>query len=79
MKQGDNWEPGSQNTEGKQKKISDRNFTRSTLRASTNEHHKSAITDHVFQNNHVMNWEASEIVEQAGDKFKRWIKESIYT
>ena len=25
-----------------------------------------------------MNREASEIVEQEGDKFKRWIKESIY-
>ena len=24
-----------------------------------------------------MNWEASEIVKQEGDKFKRWIKESI--
>ena len=58
-------------------KISDRNFTRSTGRASTNEHHKSAITDHVCQNNHIMNWEASEIVEQESDKFKRWIKESI--
>ena len=58
-------------------KISDRNFTRSTRRASTNEHHKSAITDHVCQNNHIMNWEASEIVEQESDKFKRWIKESI--
>ena len=45
-------------------KISDRNFTRTTRRASTNEHHKSAITDHVCQNNHIMNWEASEIVEQ---------------
>ena len=59
------------------KKISDKNFTRSTHRASTNEHHKSAITDHVCQNNHIMNWEASEIVEQESDKFKRWIKESI--
>ena len=58
-------------------KISDRNFTRSTRRASTNEHHKSAITDHVCQNNHIMNWEASEIVEQESDKFKGWIKESI--
>ena len=29
------------------------------------------------QNNHIMNWEASEIVEQESDKFKRWIKESI--
>ena len=51
-------------------KMSDRNFTRSTHRASTNEHHKSAITDHVCQNNHVMNWEASETVQQEGDKFK---------
>ena len=58
-------------------KISKRNFTRTTRRASTNEHHKSAITDHVCQNNHIMNWEVSEIVEQAGVKFKRWIKESI--
>ena len=24
-----------------------------------------------------MNWEASEIVEQESDKFKRWIKERI--
>ena len=58
-------------------KISDRNFTRTTRRASTNEHHKSAITEHVCQNNHSMNWEAGEIVEQESDKFKRWIKESI--
>ena len=58
-------------------KISDKNFARSTLRASTNEHYKSAITDHVCQNNHIMNWEASEIVELESDKFKRWIKESI--
>ena len=25
-----------------------------------------------------MNWEASQIVEQESDNFKRWIKESIY-
>ena len=58
-------------------KISDRNFTRSARRASTNEHQKSAITDHFCQNNHIMNWEAGEIVQQENDKFKRWIKESI--
>ena len=70
---------GTRITEHRKKaeKISDKNFTRSTYRASTNEHHKSAITDHVYQNNHIMNWEASEIVEQESDKFKRWIKESI--
>ena len=59
-------------------KISDRNFTKSTHRASTNEHHKPTITDHVCQNSHIMNWEASEIVEQESDKFKIWIQDSIY-
>ena len=78
VKQGDSWKPGSQNTYRNSEKISDKNFTRSTRRASTNEHHKSAITNHVCQNNDIMNWEASEIVEQESDKFKRWIKESIY-
>ena len=58
-------------------KISDRNFTRSTHKASTNEHHKSAITDHVCQKNNIMNLEASEIVAQESAKFKRWIKETI--
>ena len=71
MKQGHSWETQ------KAEKISDRNFTRSNCSASTNEHHKSALTDDVCQNNHIMNWEASEIVEQESDKFKRWIKESI--
>ena len=61
VKQGDSWEPEHRK---EAEKISARNFTRSTRRASTNEHHKSAITDHVRQNNHIMNWGASEIVEQ---------------
>ena len=47
-------------------KIPDRNFTRSTHRASTNEHHKSAITDHVCQNKQ----------DLEGNKFRRWIKKS---
>ena len=58
--------------------ISDRNFTRATSRASASEYHKLTITDHVFQNNHITDWEASEIVEQESDKFKRWIKGSIH-
>ena len=73
VKQGDSWETQ------KAEKISDKNFnSRSNCRASTNEHHKSAITDHVCQNNHIMNWEASEIVEQESDKLIRSIKEAYY-
>ena len=32
----------------------------------------------VCHDNHIMNWEAREIVEQLSDKFKRWIQESIH-
>ena len=39
-------------------KTGNRNFTRSTSRSSANEYHKSAITDHVCQNNHAIDWEA---------------------
>ena len=59
-------------------KISDRNFTRSTRRASTNEHHKSAITDHVCQNNDIMNWETSKIVEKESDKFNSNSNKLLY-
>ena len=59
-------------------KILDRNFTRATSRASASEYHKSAITDHACQNNHITDWKASEIVEQKSDKFKRCIKDSIH-
>ena len=37
-----------------------------------------AQTNHVCQSSHIMDWKASEIVEQESDKFKRWIKESIH-
>ena len=57
---------------------SNRNFTRSTSRSSANEYHKSAITEHVCQNNHAMDWEAGEVIERESDKFKRWIKKSIH-
>ena len=77
VKQGDSWEPGSQNTERKQK----RSLTEISqdppaelLPMSTT---KSAITAHLCHYNHIMNWEGSEIVEQESDKFKRSIKESI--
>ena len=53
-------------------------FTRSIGSISANERYKSPITDHVCQNNHIMDWEASEMVEQESDKFKRWVKESIH-
>ena len=59
-------------------KTGNRNFTRCTSRSSASEYHKSAITDHVCQNNHATDWEAGEIVKQESDKFKRWIRERIH-
>ena len=40
-------------------KTGNRNFTRSNSISSANEYHKSAITDHVCQNNHAMDWEVA--------------------
>ena len=52
---------------------------RATSRAfACSEYHKSAITDHVCQNNLIMDWKANKIAEQESDKFKRWIKKSIH-
>ena len=63
VKQGDSWEPGSQNTERKQK--------RSTRRASTNEHHKSPMHNrpHLSEQSYYEYWKVSKIFEQESDKF----------
>ena len=39
------------------KKIKDTKFTRANWKASTSEQHKSAIIDHIAQENHVIDWE----------------------
>ena len=57
-----------------EEKTGNRNFTRSTSRSSAIEYHKSAITDHVCQNNHVMDWEAGEIIERESDKIQNKIR-----
>ena len=39
--------------------------------------HKSAISDHVVDNNHLMNWEEASIIGEESDRYMRWIKEAI--
>ena len=39
--------------------------------------HKSAITDHAVDLNHVIDWEEARIVGRESDRFKRWVKEAI--
>ncbi len=53
-------------------------YTRSTRRQSEKEVTKSAIADHVRQCNHVIDWEGAKIVDRESDKYKRWIRESIW-
>ena len=39
--------------------------------------HKSAITDHAIQQNHVIAWDSVKIVDKESERKIRWIKESI--
>ena len=52
-------------------------MTRAARKESQSTVHKSAITDHVVESNHVINWEEARIVGKESDRFKRWIKEAI--
>ena len=53
-------------------------YTRSQSRASVSVVHKSAITDHAIQNNHVIDWENATILDNDNNRHSRWIRESIY-
>ena len=39
---------------------------------------KSAITDHVVKENHVINWSGAKILEREGHRKTRQVKESIW-
>jgi len=43
-----------------------------------NMYSKSAITDHVRQHNHVIDWEQAVPTGQEDDRDRRWIKEAIW-
>ncbi|XP_072048630.1 uncharacterized protein [Amphiura filiformis] len=57
--------------------VKDTKFTRANRKASTSEQHKSAITDHVAQENHVINWEGASILDKDSNAVSRRIRESI--
>ena len=38
---------------------------------------KSTITDHVNQENHVINWNEATIIARDSDKTTRWIREAV--
>ena len=41
------------------------------------EQNKSSITDHVNQENHVINWNEAKIISHESDKTTRWIRETV--
>ena len=51
--------------------------TRASRKESLSVTHKSAITDHVVDSNHVIGWEESKVIGTEQDKYKRWIGEAI--
>jgi len=54
-----------------------RKYTRSSRKQSQSEQNKSSITDHVNQENHVINWNEATIIARESDKTTRWIREAV--
>ena len=40
--------------------------------------HKSAITDHAVEQNHVIDWASAEVVDREAQRQTRWIKEALW-
>ena len=58
--------------------IKDIKFTRASRKASTSEQHKSAITDHIAQENHIIDWEGASILDRDSNTTTRRIREAIH-
>jgi hypothetical protein len=59
-------------------KVSQKKYTRANRKDSATEKHKSAITDHIAQENHTIDWKGAKILDKDSDKQKRWIREVIW-
>jgi len=40
--------------------------------------HKSAITDHAVEQNHIIDWDSAEVVAREAQRQTRWIKEAFW-
>ena len=54
------------------------NYTRSERMSSLTTFNKSAITDHVIQNNHIIDWNGVKVIDREGDTRTRQVKEVIH-
>ncbi|XP_072048709.1 uncharacterized protein [Amphiura filiformis] len=53
-------------------------YTRSKRTESLTEINKSAITDHVSRENHIIDWDSSSIIDREENRRARWVKEAIW-
>ena len=53
-------------------------YTRSQRSTSLTKYNKSAITDHVARENHVIGWEDTKILERESNLKNRRVRESIW-
>ena len=51
--------------------------TSATCKSSQSVDHKSAISDHVVDNNRLIDWDEARIIGKESDRYERWIKEAI--
>ena len=58
--------------------VESKTFTGSLRASSLTEHNKSALTDHATQENRVINWSQSTVIDREPERFTRWIKEAIH-
>ena len=58
-------------------KVSKTVTTRAGRKESLTTTHKSAITDHVVDKNHIIGWGEAEVIGTEQNRYTRWIKEAI--
>ena len=59
------------------RKANQKKITRSERRSSDQEQTKSAVSDHVARENHVVNWDDAEIIGKEHNKKSREIREAM--
>jgi len=52
--------------------------TRTSRARESSVTHKSAITDHAMEENHVIDWDKVKVVDREAQRQTRWIKEAVW-
>jgi len=52
--------------------------TRASKVSESSVTHKSAVTDHAVEENHVIDWDKAKVVDREAQRQTRWIKEALW-